>query len=53
MKNGTGSTGISLTGNVFDDGDKDKLKGEKERDWFLGGLGDQLKDKKLNEEVGL
>jgi hypothetical protein len=56
---GTGSrlaaSGVNRT--VFDDGDKDDLKGEKGRDWFFADLDDldsdddRLRDKKSDELV--
>jgi len=64
LRNGTGSilggTGLKLVATgpdrtVFDDGDKDKLKGDQGRDWFFADLDgvdgddDKVKDKKWDE----
>ena len=41
---------IKTTGTVFDDGDKDKLKGQKGRDWFMDDDDNgKIKDKKSDE----
>lgn len=55
LQTGVGPQQIALKTNgpdatVFDDGDKDKLKGEKGRDWFLGDDDDDdIKDRKSDE----
>ena len=36
---------------VFDDGDKDTLRGQKGRDWHFAAVTDKLKDKKSNEAL--